>query len=223
MTLVIAHRGASAERPENSLAAFALALDQGADGIELDVHATADGAIVVFHDARVPAGAIAELALDEVRRHRLSNDEPVPTLAEALALIGPDADAFIEVKGLPPAADASLLETIDGAPAPARCQVHAFDHRVVRRLTDLRPALGTGVLSASYPLHPAEQVRAAGAQALWQREELIDVPLVAQVHDAGFAVHAWTVDRADRMRRLREWGVDGICTNRPGRAREVIG
>ncbi|MDH3497784.1 MAG: glycerophosphodiester phosphodiesterase [Gemmatimonadota bacterium] len=223
MPLVIAHRGASAVEPENSLAAFRLALAQGADGIELDVHATADGDFAVFHDPVIGGRHIAELPLALVRRHRLVNGEPVPTLDEALAAITPEAIAFIEVKSMPPEADDALLARLDGAPRPDRCQVHAFDHDLVRRVGRRRPALPTGVLSEEYSVDPAAQVRAAGARALWQRADLIDTPLAALVREAGYALYAWTVDDPQRMRALLEVGVAGICTNRPEVAREVMG
>lgn len=221
--LVIAHRGASAYEHENSLAAFRRALDQGADGVELDVHATADGHLVVHHDPEIARRAIALLPLAETRRHRLPNGEPIPTLMEALALITPAGMAFVELKTLPPDADPTLLAVFDDAPRPDRCHVHSFDHRVIRRLTVERPALPAGILSGAYPLDPTAEVRASGARALWQHEEQVDRPLAALVHHEGFRLYAWTVDRRDRMKQLLADGVDGLCTNRPDVAREVIG
>lgn len=221
--LVIAHRGASAYEPENSLAAFVLAGVQGADGVELDVHATADGALVVHHDPDLGGRRIRELDLATVRAHTLPNAESVPTLGEALEVLGTTLYAFIEVKDLPPGADDTLFRVIDQAPAPPNCRIHAFDHRLVRRLHDRRPAVPTGVLSSSYPLDPVGPVLAARAAALWQQEELIDAPLVAALHAADLRLIAWTVDDPERMRALRALGVDGLCTNRPDVAREVIG
>jgi len=220
--LVIAHRGASADEPENSLAAFHRALEQGADAVELDVHATADGEIVVFHDAEVAGRSICDLPVAKVRAHRLANGEPVPTLAEALACITPAATAFVELKTLPAEADATLLRVLDAAPRPDRCHVHAFDHRIIRRLTRRRPALPAGILSASYPLDPTSPVRAAGAVALWQHADLVDRPLVTQLHGDRCLLYAWTVDRPERMRELKDDCVDGICTNRPAAARAAL-
>jgi glycerophosphoryl diester phosphodiesterase len=228
--LVIAHRGASADAHENSLAAFRLALDQGADGVELDVHATVDGEIIVFHDPELGGRQIHDLHSAIVTAHVLPNGEAIPTLREALDVITPCAMAFVELKGLPAEADDTLLGLFASAPRSDRCHIHSFDHRIIRRLTDRafaatghRLSANAGVLSGSYTLDPAGPVRAAGATALWQHADLVDVPLVAQVHAAGFHLYAWTVDRPEHMRRLIEDGVDGICTNRPVLAREVMG
>jgi len=189
------------------------------------VHTTADGEIVVFHDAELNGHPICNLQSAMVLAHRLPNGETVPSLAQVLSVITPGAIAFVELKGLPPEADTTLLPLFDAAPRPDRCHVPSFDHRIIRRLTANRQPLtaNAGILSGSYVLDPAAPVRAAGASALWQHVDLVDRPLVAQIHDAGFRLYAWTVDRPDRMRRLIEDGVDGICTNHPALAREVIG
>src|SRR5688572_25175612 len=93
---IIAHRGASAHDTENSLAAYRRAIALGADGIELDVHATRDGHLVVHHDPALPGlGPIAELEAALVRSHRLANGEPVPSLPQALEAIG-DRDVWVE-------------------------------------------------------------------------------------------------------------------------------
>ncbi|MDH5316697.1 MAG: glycerophosphodiester phosphodiesterase family protein, partial [Gemmatimonadota bacterium] len=119
--LIIAHRGASGHAPENSLEAFRLAAQLGADGVELDVHATSDGEIVVFHDEVIPGiGPIREAPVERVRQARLPNGEPIPLLSEVLDAI-PALDIWIEVKGLDDRWDASLLGAIERAVRPDRC------------------------------------------------------------------------------------------------------
>ncbi|HEX9692285.1 MAG TPA: glycerophosphodiester phosphodiesterase [Gemmatimonadales bacterium] len=220
---VIAHRGASSDETENSLAAFRAAVRQGADGIELDVHAAADGTIVVYHDAEIDGRALAELTADDVRSFRLPNDEPIPTLGQALDTIGRDTDVFVELKALALHHTGVFLDVLRAGPAPQRYRVHSFDHRVVARLHREQPALGVGVLSCSYPVNPVAQIEAADAQVLWQKAGMIDASLVDSVHAAGYRVFAWTVDDARRLRQLARLGVDALCTNRPAHAREVLG
>jgi glycerophosphoryl diester phosphodiesterase len=220
--LVIAHRGASAQALENSLAAFRRAVDLGADGIELDVHATLDGALLVHHDPVIDGAAISSLTLSDARQHRLANGERPPTLAEALEAAGPTLTVCIEVKALDARYDATLFGQIDAAPAPKHCQVHSFDHRIIRRLSGQRPAVTYGVLSTSYPLDPVEQITQAGARTLWEEASMIDQPLVTLVHQAGAHVIAWTVDDPARARGLAAMGVDGLCTNTPDLIRKAL-
>ncbi|MGH7699613.1 MAG: glycerophosphodiester phosphodiesterase [Gemmatimonadales bacterium] len=221
--LVIAHRGASGRELENSLAAFRAAASLGSDAVELDVHASADGELVVHHDETIDGRHhIAHLSAARVRSLRLASGEPVPTLGEALAAIDPRLGVWVEIKSLGPRWDARLLDTLDTGPNPSGYAVHSFDHRIVQRLGGRRPALVRGVLSASYLVRPVAAMEDAGATVLWQEHQVVDRELVTAVHDAGGRVIVWTVDDPGRMRVLLALGVDGICTNHPDVARRVV-
>lgn len=219
---MIAHRGASAYEPENSLAAFRAASALGADAVELDVHATADGAFVIHHDRHIGACTIPNESLERVQSCRLSNGEAIPTLSQALEVLGAEALVFVEIKSLPRERDAALFAALDAGPAPTHYHLHAFDHRIIRRLQRQRPALVFGALSASYPVDPFRPLAEAGATELWQAQELIDGSLIADAHERGYRVFAWTVDHPARMRALIDLGADGICTNVPDLARALI-
>lgn len=220
---VLAHRGASGHATENSLAAFREALRLGAHGVELDIHVAATGELVVHHDAELPGlGPIATLDWRAIRAIPLPNGEPIPSLGEALEVIlaapgGADRDVWIELKALPESADPMLFRTIDACPVPGACAVHSFDHRIIARLGRKRRSLRRGILSASYPVHPLEPLRAAGAGVLWQEWHLIDADLVQAIHREHAGVVAWTVNDAAVARRLAELGVDALCGNWPER------
>ena len=221
--LIVAHRGAPDRVPENSLAAFRAVRASGADGVELDVHATRDGALLVHHDARLgPEARIGELDLAAARRHRLADGQPPPTLDEALRVLDPGLRVFVEVKSLPPLLEPELLAVLDHGPNPRGYAVHSFDHRIVRRLGGLRPTLARGILSASYPVHPLAALEDAGARMLWQQGDLVDRELVDLMHKTGRELVVWTLDRPDDITRCAQFGVDAICTNRPALARETI-
>ncbi|MEJ2237097.1 MAG: glycerophosphodiester phosphodiesterase [Gemmatimonadales bacterium] len=223
MTWVIAHRGASAHEVENSLAAFRAAAQLGVNGVELDVHGTKDGTLVVHHDSSAGSFRIAETRFGELRDHQLPNGETIPRLSDALSTLGTDVEVFVEVKDLRAEHDDSLFAVLEAGPAPARYHVHSFDHRIIRRLKVNRPSLPCGVLSTAYPVEPLAQMRDARATELWQVKDMIDKQLVEAVHAADYRVYTWTVDEPQNMREFVALGVDAICTNRPDVAREVIG
>jgi glycerophosphoryl diester phosphodiesterase len=153
----------------------------------------------------------------------LANGEPVPTLSQALAAIAPPLQVFIEVKSLAPRWDERLFDTLDRGPNPAGYAVHSFDHRIVRRLGDKRPSLPRGVLASAYLVRPLSAMEDAGASILWQERSVADELLVRTVHGAGARIFVWTVDEPGDMARFVAWGVDGICTNFPARARAAVG
>ena len=220
MSLVIAHRGASGYEYENSRAAFRAAKARGADGIELDIHAAADGVLFVHHDEVVSGVHITRSTAAQVRSLRLPNGESVPSLEDALTVIDPALQVFIEVKSLPEQFDDRLLAALESY--GVRCAVHGFDHRIVRRLGLARPTLARGVLLASYPLRPLEALQDTGATALWQEQSLIDAALVDALHTAGYRIYAWTVNDPEDMRRLLGLDVDGLCTNVPDVGRHAV-
>ena len=219
---VIAHRGASGYEYENSRAAFRRAIMLDADGVELDVHATHDGGIVVHHDPEVPGfGPIAQMTLAEARQVRIPNGEPLPSLAEILQLVG-DRQVWVEVKGLPPKYDHMLLTILNQGPAPERYAVHSFDHRIVCRLGEAHPTLRRGILLTSYLQDAVAVMRGAGATTLWQEWQQVDQELVNLVHEAGGTVIAWTVNELGDLDRMVRLGVDGLCGNYPDRIRVAI-
>jgi glycerophosphoryl diester phosphodiesterase len=225
---IIAHRGAPREHRENTLRSFRRAVELGADAIELDVHMTRDGVVVVHHDATVrprttSSGAasirINDLGWDELRALEAGERDPIPSLPDVLGEMAGRVRVYVEVK------DASADAAVAGMlrPYAATCAVHAFDHRVTRRVRDLAPGLPGGILLDSYLIATAAAMRHAGARDVWQRWELVDASLVREVHGAGGRVIAWTVDDLEAARRLATLGVDGICSDVPGAMRAMLG
>lgn len=225
---IIAHRGLPREHPENSLPGFAAALALGVQGIELDVHLTADGVPVVHHDpalgrpavpdAPLAGRPIAALTLGELRAHRLAEGVGVPTLDEVFDLVAGRAIVYVEVKA--PAAEGVVAARLAGC--ESWTAVHAFDHRVPWRARAHLPSLPVGVLSISYLLDNVAPMRGVGARDLWQHWAMIDAELVAAVHESGGRVIAWTANDPAAIDALCELRVDGICTDVPAVAMAVL-
>lgn len=221
---IIAHRGASRERPENTLPAFRRAVELGADGVELDVHRTADGSIVVHHDPSVKdertgtVVPIASLHASALSTYRVRG-EAIPTLAEVLAVLGTRVTAYCELKGAGSAA--GTLALLDAGTTP--CAVHAFDHRQVEAARRIAPDVPRGVLEVSYPVDRLHALRSVEGRDLWRHADFIDEELIHEAHASGARVVAWTVNDPAAMRRLAEWRVDAICTDDVALARATLG
>jgi len=217
--LRIAHRGASAEAPENTLAAFARALALGADGLELDVRVTRDGVPVVIHDATLirltgRRGTVARLALADLRVARVRG-EPIPTLPEVLALVRRRAVVQIEIKpGVPVApvvravrqARAGNAAILASFAAATLAEARALAPRVARMWIRERGTPGR--------LHPRLAALAAAGVSLDHRA-IPSPEFVAALHRRGWRVWCWTVNDPSAMRRLADWGVDAILSDNP--------
>ncbi|HET8771795.1 MAG TPA: glycerophosphodiester phosphodiesterase [Gemmatimonadaceae bacterium] len=220
---IIAHRGASRERPENTLAAFIRAVELGADAVELDVHRTHDCVIVVHHDPVLSNGGsdrpVPILSLDRaaLRAWRVGG-EPIPTLAEVLDVLDGRAVAYCELKGRDSARGTLELLASTGVPGA----VHAFDHRQIAEAHRIAPDVPRGVLEASYPVDSLHALTAVSGRDLWRHCDFIDRDLVETAHKAGKRVIAWTVNDAETMQRFAEWGVDALCTDDVALARATV-
>lgn len=228
MIQIIAHRGASRERPENTLPAFQRAVDLGADGVELDVHLSADGTVIVHHDPVLRGGSaggsiagspIATMTTAEVTSFPLRDGGTAPTLAEVAALLGTGPTIYCELKGLGTARPALDVLRRSGS----RCAVHSFDHRMIAEAANYAPEIARGVLEVSRHVDAASTPRAVLARDLWQLVEYIDESLVREVHAAGGRVIAWTANDAAVVERLAAWGVDALCSDDVPMVRRVLG
>lgn len=212
----IGHRGAKREFPENTIPAFKRAFERGADAVELDVHATADGVLVVHHDATLSkssrglAGrAIAEVEWPALAASAESAATRIPTLADVFGIVPAGGTVYVEVKGtsIEPLVARAVSDT------RVRCAVHSFDHASIARLKALAPRVARGILFDRAGTDVEAALRSTGARDVWPEWTLIDRALVERAHAAGARVIAWTVNDAAAAARLASMGVDGVCTD----------
>ncbi len=220
---------------ENSMAAFGRAVAEGYRYLETDVHATADGVLIAFHDFRLDRvtdgrGRISALSWDEVRTARIGGREPIPLMAEVLASF-PSTRFNIDPKT--DAAVGPLVDLLRSSGATDRVGLGSFSDA---RLTSLRQALGTAVATSLGPravtrlslasrfggAPPAAGAVAAQVPVRYGLLPVVTPKFVAAAHRTGLEVHVWTIDDPAEMRRLLELGVDGLMTDRPDLLRQVL-
>lgn len=237
--LVLGHRGASEDAPENTLAAFRLAVEQGADGVELDVWRCRSGEVVVLHDedGRRVAGSplrVREATLPELRALDVGawkgarfRGERIPLLREVLEAL-PGAIVNVELKSSR-GRDLRLAEAVarDVARAGAgeRVIVSSFDFRLVSAFRLAAPALPVGLLfEGGHPwrLRTALATRLLRVAAVHPARELVTPERVARWRRRGLQVNVWTVDAPEDVERLVALGVDALVTNAPGRTRTRV-
>jgi glycerophosphoryl diester phosphodiesterase len=238
--LPIAHRGFSRTGAENSMTAFAAAIDLGYRYLETDARATRDGVVLAFHDGTLDRvtdrrGRISELTWDEVRRARIRGSEPIPLLEEVLDA-WPQARFNIDVKDA--ATIGPLARVIDRTKAHDRICLGSFSDRrrraVVRRLSAPVATSAGRMIVARFRTVTSVRLLARYLQAVLHDVDCIQVPerigrislvspaAVDAVHRAGKQVHVWTVNDEAAMHRLLDLGVDGIMTDRADLLRDVM-
>ena len=233
--LIIAHRGASTEAPENTLAAFRRALALGVDGLELDVQLTRDGLPVVFHDSTLVRlagcrGRVAQFTGHELRSIRVGG-EPIPTLTAVLALTRDRAVVQVEIKrGVPVA---PVIDSIRRARAVSRVVLASFQPGVLAAVRALAPRIPRMLIHAGAIHRPAtspDQTRAlaatladlgAGGVSLDHRG-VHSAATVEVLKRRGFCVWCWTVNDSCAMLRLAAWGVDAILSDDPALLRSIL-
>lgn len=230
--VVMAHRGASGERPENTLAAFRLAAEQGTDYVELDVQESADGMVLVGHDAdlmkvgrsplRIWQSPAAELRAVDIGSYFDPSfaGERVPTLAETLDLLRGKARLNIELKdyGHDDQLESRVVALVEAAGMEDQVVTMSLSHRMVREMERLRPGWTSGLLLAK-TIGDASKL---DADFLAVPTRVATRRFIRRAHAAGKPVYAWTVNDPQMMIRLVGYGVDGLITNYPALARAVV-
>ena len=247
-TRVAAHRGGAALWPENSLLAFRSALALGVDALELDLHMTADGKVVVLHDPTLDRtstgrGAVRDARLADLASVRLKTRdgaetaERIPTLTQVLDLAGPTSTEILpEIKvdtnrqrydGI----EEKVLALIRARGLLARTTIQAFQAQTIRRVRDLEPSARTMLLvgrgdverDRARPVEAVRRARDLGATDLGMNHRLIDADVVAAARAAGIRLSAWTVNDEAGIRRMIELGVDIVMSDRPDLVKRLAG
>lgn len=239
MPAFFAHRGAHKDLPENTMAAFERALEQEADGIELDVQVTSDGHLVVCHDETIDrvsdgTGLLADHSLSDLRKLNFAAENDgwapasIPLLDEVLDLLAPTEvslnielkNSVIRYEGL----EEKAASAVRSHKMADQVVFSSFNHRSLVRLAEVAPTVRRGVLYSDDLVDPWDYAAGIGVQAVhpagWLLRGRGDVP---RFHAAGLGVRVWTIDDPDQIREAAALGVDAIITNDPAAARAALG
>lgn len=238
--MIVAHRGLSAQEPENTMRSFRRAAEVGCDLIELDVHLSRDGVPVVIHDDTLDRttdgrGRVRDRTIDELRRLDAGRGERIPTLEEVVEWAEAGSDALsVEIKQPTPAQGAApyegiaerVVELVRRSRIAAGSLIHSFDHPTIRRVRELWPDATTGV---SYgggtfvdPLALGRAAASSGIHAWWA---WVSPAACAAAHEAGMHVHAWGTSwppRGEEIAAVVRAGVDSLDANDPREVRRWL-
>ena len=235
--LVIAHRGDSAHRPENTLASLANALELGVSAVEIDVQLTRDGRVVVIHDSTLDRttsgrGDVRQLTLAEVRAVSAGypsrfgdayKGEHVPTLAEVLTLVRDRARTMIEIKKESVTEDAAggvealTVAEVRKLGVADKVALISFDQRAIVRLRELAPEISRGrIFGRTTPDQVLSEAQASGSSVVLPHKSQLSDELMSRAKSAGIEVATWVVDEPEELKQLARFDLYGVGSNRPG-------
>ncbi|MEK8131050.1 glycerophosphodiester phosphodiesterase family protein [Paenibacillus filicis] len=235
--LIIGHRGAAGEAPENTLASFQLALTHGANALELDINESADGALIVCHDHTVDrttdgSGYIHQLTALEIGRLDAGSwfgesfaGERVPLLADVFAAIPADIMINVEVKcAYSPRLSAELQRLLSEFGRLDTAVISSFSHKTLYRLKQDRPELRVGLLYVGDFIDHSRLAELSGMEvySLHPYYLSMDADDVAQAVSQGLQVYPYTINEPEQLQRAVEAGFSGIITDYPARLREIL-
>ena len=247
-TMLVAHRGGAGLAPENTLAAFESGIAQKADAVEMDVHLSKDGEVVVIHDPELSrttdgSGNVADLTLAEIRKYNAAakfkgapvGPQKVPTLQEVVDLVNGRVALQVEIKVKPdgtryPGIEQKVVDILRTANMIDKTVIISFDWPTLQAIKAIEPRLKTGALATSNVFNNvkdlaiiAQQVKAVGADYMGPEKSYLTADLLAALRQQGIGGGAWTVDDPAEMRKLAALNPDFLTTNRPDLLREVLG
>lgn len=230
--MIIAHRGASAHAPENTIAAIQKTLEMGCNAIEIDVQLTKDGQVVVIHDYTVDrttngSGYVEEFTLEEIKKLDAGswfdakyNRERIPTLDEVLDIVPKGTFVNVEIKNLIHHQGIIEKKVVDIIRKHSRMDdvvISSFDHYILRNLRDYDDEIKIGVLIYANIIEPLSYIEEKGfkAYSIHPTEEYTTGDFVKKCHEMGYKVYVYTINDQKRAKKVKDMGVDGIISNFP--------
>lgn len=217
----IAHRGAKGYEPENTLAAFSKAVEMQADGIELDIQLSADGEIVVFHDETLDrmtngSGLVHTFSVEELKKYRIANEHPIPTLKEVIELV--DQKCFLNIEIKNSQATSSLIILIEDFVKTKDWKydsfiVSSFDWNALLEILKLNSEIQLGILTETDLDLAIAFAKSINAKAIHPHFTLLNEENTTNIQSHNLLVFPWTVNEQEDINRLKKYNVNGIITD----------
>lgn len=216
--LIVAHRGASAYEPENTVRAVESAIKLGADMVEVDVRLSKDGYVVVIHDETVDrttdgSGYVEKISLKKLKKLDAGLGEKIPTLEEIVDVIRGKAKLVVEIKKL--GMEKKVVKIFEDKKVVEDVLITSFYHETLRKIKDLNRKIKVGVIFRCYPLNVCQLALNVKAEAIFPEHKYVDFKMVEEAHRKGLSVYVWTVDDPKTAKKFVNMEVDGIVTNKP--------
>ncbi|NWG09840.1 MAG: glycerophosphodiester phosphodiesterase [Nitrososphaerales archaeon] len=216
--MIVAHRGASAYEPENTLRAIEKAIELGANMVEVDVRPSKDGHIVVIHDDSVDRttngeGYVKNMTLKELKKLDAGIGERVPTLQEVIGAVRRRVVLVIEIKVLN--FEEAVVRTVEKEGMEKEVMITSFYHPVLERVKKIDSIIKTGVIFKCHPIRSAELALNARADVLFPEYKYTSKEMVEEARKSNLEIYPWTVDDQALADRFIKMGVNGIVTNKP--------
>ncbi len=236
--MIVAHRGASGSAPENTIASFSLALKLGIDAVEFDIHQSADGRLVVMHDESLERttdgeGMIVNTDYADLKKLDAGSwysqefrGERIPSLEEALDFITPHAFALVEIKhgsDVYQGIEKRIADTMSSREKwKERAVFIAFDPEILLKIREMDKMLNTGLLTADPPEEYMDVAEEFLIQCFFPRWERLRAESVKTLHEHGYSVHPWVMDREEDALKVLSMGPDSVSSNHPDMMMRLI-
>lgn len=238
--LIIAHRGAAGEAPENTLASFKLAVEQECDAIELDIHLSADDEIVVCHDATIDrttngSGVIREMKVEELKQYDAGSwfspkfkDEKIPLLEEVLDIIPKEVLINIEIKNIPmfyPEIEEKVLDLLIEKGRVETAIISSFDHQCLKKMKLMNDKLKVGLLYSCNLVNDVDYVKLFGEAEVYSMHpsrKILSKDDVVRLVENQLEVYPYTINDEALAKDLLDYGVTGLITDYPGKINKLL-
>jgi len=223
--MIVGHRGAAGYEPENTLLSFQKAIEIGVDWIEMDVHRSSDGHIVVIHDDTVDRttrghGKVSEMTLAELKNLDAGKGQKIPTLQESIDFTKGRARVIVEIKQ--EGTEADVVDAIERNDIIYAAMVASFSTRSIRRVKEINPEIMTAAIFSRLPIDFKGLARDARADSVFMRKDIVSQAIIEEAHKNGFTVNVWNEDNPEDIRKYAAMGPDMMSSNFPDRLKQLV-